>query len=460
MEARAASACIFLCALLSLRADAIVYEVNSAGDASDANPNDGICETQTPGVCTLRAAVQQANVTGGEIRIPAMTITLGDTIDITHDMTLAGAGMRRSIVSGNALFRIFHVGDFPNHTPVVSISDMTLRDGHVPDYGGAIYVVQTQLTVERCFFANNYSSGYGGAILADYLTDLRIRDSVFTDNHAAATSGEGGALFVYNSTSTFLNTAIYQNSAGSAGALGFSRASGTLTNCTIGGNLADANGGGIALFSDTQAGSSVGLYNTTVAGNRATSGSGGGIYVADNTSSSAAIQNTIVSSNTRIGKGVVVSSDCAGTIASQGSSIVSGICTVSGSYSTANPLLGPLQDNGGTNGPTYALMSGSPAIDGGSLGGCPLVDQRGVQRQTGGHCDMGAYEHAPCGDVDGDGSVSLADIFFLINYLFAGGPSPPGLANVNGDGTITIGDVFYLVNALFAGGPAPNCPGT
>lgn len=42
------------------------FVVNSTGDASDTNTADNICQTATPGECTLRAAIQQANVTGGQ----------------------------------------------------------------------------------------------------------------------------------------------------------------------------------------------------------------------------------------------------------------------------------------------------------------------------------------------------------------------------------------------------------
>ena len=90
-----------------------------------------------------------------------------------------------------------------------------------------------------------------------------------------------------------------------------------------------------------------------------------------------------------------------------------------------------------------------------------MTDQRGVPRSgKGSSVDLGAYERAPCGDVNGDGAVDVADVFFLINALFAGGPPPLGLANVDQSGTIDVSDVFYLINALFAGGPAPVCPGT
>jgi len=59
------------------------------------------------------------------------------------------------------------------------------------------------------------------------------------------------------------------------------------------------------------------------------------------------------------------------------------------------------------------------------------------------------------GDANADGSVNVGDIFYLINHLFANGPSPTGRGDANGDGTVTVGDVFYLINFLFAGGEAP-----
>jgi Bacterial Ig-like domain (group 3)/Dockerin type I domain len=60
------------------------------------------------------------------------------------------------------------------------------------------------------------------------------------------------------------------------------------------------------------------------------------------------------------------------------------------------------------------------------------------------------------GDANGDGSVTVGDVFYLINSLFAGGPAPIGPGDANGDGSLTVGDVFYLINYLFAGGPAPH----
>jgi len=37
---------------------------------------------------------------------------------------------------------------------------------------------------------------------------------------------------------------------------------------------------------------------------------------------------------------------------------------------------------------------------------------------------LGAFEVEPIGDANGDGLVDVNDVFYLINYLFAGGPVP------------------------------------
>jgi hypothetical protein len=127
---------------------------------------------------------------------------------------------------------------------------------------------------------------------------------------------------------------------------------------------------------------------------------------------------------------------------------------------TADPLLGPLKYNGGLTA-TEMLSPSSVAVNYVLSQGCPgisgvlTVDQRGVKRPIGPYCDLGATELEPVGDVNGDGSVTVLDVFSLINFLFAGGAVPFGRANVNGGSTVDVADGFYLINYLFAGGPAP-----
>lgn len=63
------------------------------------------------------------------------------------------------------------------------------------------------------------------------------------------------------------------------------------------------------------------------------------------------------------------------------------------------------------------------------------------------------------GDPNHDGIVNIADVVYIINYLFKEGPAPnpyeSGDANCNGK--VTISDAVYLVNYLFKGGPKPAC---
>jgi immune inhibitor A len=71
--------------------------------------------------------------------------------------------------------------------------------------------------------------------------------------------------------------------------------------------------------------------------------------------------------------------------------------------------------------------------------------------------NLGATGGTVDGDLDGDGSVTIADVVFLINYIFMGGPAPQplSLGDVDCSGSINIADVVYLINYVFSHGPAP-----
>jgi Zn-dependent M28 family amino/carboxypeptidase len=61
------------------------------------------------------------------------------------------------------------------------------------------------------------------------------------------------------------------------------------------------------------------------------------------------------------------------------------------------------------------------------------------------------------GDPNTDGVIDVADIVFILNYLFVNGPPPDPLAtgDVNCDGEVMVDDLVFLINYLFAGGPPP-----
>jgi hypothetical protein len=70
-----------------------------------------------------------------------------------------------------------------------------------------------------------------------------------------------------------------------------------------------------------------------------------------------------------------------------------------------------------------------------------------------------------CGDANGDSTIDISDVVFLIAHIFSGGRAPgdcnyaKGRGDANGDGAADISDVVYLIARVFSGGPAPHCQG-
>ena len=67
------------------------------------------------------------------------------------------------------------------------------------------------------------------------------------------------------------------------------------------------------------------------------------------------------------------------------------------------------------------------------------------------------------GNVDGDASddINIADLTYLVAYMFKNGPAAPCVdeGNINGLGEIDITDVTRLVGYMFKSGPPPaDCP--
>ncbi|HSG99588.1 MAG TPA: choice-of-anchor B family protein, partial [candidate division Zixibacteria bacterium] len=83
---------------------------------------------------------------------------------------------------------------------------------------------------------------------------------------------------------------------------------------------------------------------------------------------------------------------------------------------------------------------------------------------------LGAYDTAiiaDCcvvpGDADHSGTLNIADVSFVIGFIFSGGAAPPcqAEADADGSGSVNIADVSYVIAFIFSGGPAPTaCPGS
>src|SRR5262249_49366691 len=135
------------------------------------------------------------------------------------------------------------------------------------------------------------------------------------------------------------------------------------------------------------------LINSTISGNAALRGSG--ISNSRASETTVKLTNSILAGNiTRTG---LPAPDCSGALIVAGPNWVGDLtgCTITGPA----PLTGVpnlfLADNGGPS-QTVALLPGSPAIDAGNDAICAAppvngVDQRGVTRPQGPHCDLGAY---------------------------------------------------------------------
>ena len=129
---------------------------------------------------------------------------------------------------------------------------------------------------------------------------------------------------------------------------------------------------------------------------------GGGLYITATAIVTA--QNTLLADNSRrFHIDLPVPDDCYALVTSLHSlghnlietttnCLISG--TMLGNITGQDPLLGPLQNNGGST-LTQAPLRGSPAIDHGDDLNCPLIDQRGFRRPIGLHCDIGAMEYSP-----------------------------------------------------------------
>jgi CSLREA domain-containing protein len=291
--------------------------------------------------------------------------------------------------------------------------------------GGAIQQGGT-LSVSRSRFTGNQASHSGGAINCNSASlACTISGSTFNANSASGGPG-GGAIGFFNNGPK------------------------TVTSSTISGNSSSPPGGGIRAFSGP-----VTLSFVTIVGNTTSAGDGGGIaQTFDNVTMSGSILANNVDSGGE-------APDCAGTITSGSHNLVKTLtgCTFSPilDITGQDPILGGLEENGGPT-MTHMPQAGSAAIDGGAGAACGVTlttDQRGVNRPIGVSCDIGAAEVEPISDASGDGVVSVVDVFYDINFLFAAGAAPKGRADANGDDAIDVLDVFFLINYLFAGGPAP-----
>jgi len=358
-----------LAALSSTALATTTWYVNgvSGSDSNDCN------SVATP--CKTVGHVISLATSGDSIRVAAATYK--ENLTIGTSLQILGSGAKTTILDGGGGGRVVTIFSSTAH---VTLSGVTITHGFSAGSGGGIFNRGTLTLVASTLSGNLVGLGTvcfqtcstaGGGIWSAAGSHSTIKNSTVSGNEVelicqtASCSTKGGGIYNMGSLS--------------------------LTNSTVSGNVlfrglhegAGIYNGGIAKIS-----------NSTIAGNMdgPAGGSGGGIYDLNG----ATLQNSIVANNS--------DGNCNRTINSDGYNLSSDTtCNFgsAGDLNSTDPMLGPLQYNGGQT-QTMSLPSGSPAVDAGNPTGCTdgfghllKTDQRGKARpdpeDTGG-CDMGAYE--------------------------------------------------------------------
>jgi hypothetical protein len=320
---------------------------NSAADSAGLANNGGTMTIADSTICG-NAATGDGVAGGGVDNYTGATLTiLGSTISGNY----AGA-------YGGGIDNI--------EGATATVVDSTISNNHTDGLGGGIYTYNATLTIITSSLRDN-AAAYGGGLYNNSYQNMStamITDSSISNNTALQGGGidndNGATLMVTGST-------LSGNTAGSGGGLHNYAGTVTVAESTISGNTASGNGGGLANNSGTLT-----MTESTIADNTViNSGYGGGLY----NNQMMTTRNVIIAGNTATN-----GPDVSGNLGSQGHNLISNDAEASGFDLTdllnLDPLLGPLQDNGG---PTFtmALLDGSPAIDAGDNTDAPDWDQRG-----------------------------------------------------------------------------------
>lgn len=377
--------CLLLCLLFSLFASAVQAATLTVNNNSDS------------GSGSLRGQIAAA-ASGDTINFAAdLTIVVGSTLNIAKNLTIDGTGHNVAVDGGHAV-TVFQIAAGAN----VHMTYLTVQNG-TSSIAGGIGNSGT-LTLDHCTVSGNASGtgGQGGGILNAHGV-LTITNSTISGN----TSPTFGAGIANVGTMTLTNSSVSGNSipAGGTGSGGgiYNDGAATLTNCTVSGNsapgTADTNKGGGGIHVDFGL---MTITNCTISDNSSVNGND--ILVR----SQLTLANTILAGSCALVSGSIFT-DNGGNVSG-----VSG-CAFTNAASKANAALnlGALQNNGG---PTQTILpgTGSAAIDAGIDSVCTAapvngLDQRGVTRPQGGHCDSGAVEvnqNALTVSVTGSGSIS------------------------------------------------------
>ncbi len=452
-------------------------------------------EDNSDGDCSLREALRAANdntaadncVAGSGTGTDSIYVAVAGIIAVnqamlvTERVTIFALGMNTLTLDAHSSSQIFIV-DMPDDSHDFKLSLMTLKNAGDALPGGAVWLKRggaftfegirfadnasngsqgkggaiattlprhdaSTLTIKRCVFSGNQTSGTGGALAiqgfpaAEPVTHLNISESTFSDN---SSTGSGGAIYSDDVTTSINidHSRFDGNDSGKAGGAILvqapdSTALAYITASTFAENHASTDGGalsvhdGVILIDNSSFSKNI---SDTSFGNAISARFSAVVAMFHNSLINNDYKNRVIDKALSISDGASLSmghsivyspassaeQECHvqagnGTYNSLGFNIdTSGTCT---SEATDQPMTDPqlmtLADNG--DGSSYVeLLSflprpGSPAVDGGKTGPCKTVfgaslgeDERGQPRPASGsgdRCDIGAVEFQAADDV-------------------------------------------------------------
>jgi hypothetical protein len=339
------------------------------------------------------------------------TIVTSEEIPIDNDVLLDGGG--NLTVEGNHGDTLFRVTE----DTTAELHGFTMTNASM----GVWVAESSTLTMSSCLVAQSAGEGIYSrgtlrvvdsvvsamGVMNDHGPMLTVADSVVSwiDNQGTSAMVSGSTIATIGNygtaTMTVTDSTISSGGISNSGTL-------ALIGCTVSGNTGRLGGGIYNIEGRLE------ITNSTISGNQATQ-LGGAIY----NSGTVILTNATIAGNTAAGEsdasifmlrtGVVQSSaslidgECGqyegleATWISVGYNIESpgdtcGFDQTGDQASVPDPMLGPLQNNGGPT-ETHALLPGSPALDRIPVVDCEVSDdQLGVARPQGPACDVGAFE--------------------------------------------------------------------
>ena len=318
-------------------------------------------------------------------------------------------------IDGQNLSNIFAISGATTDVSLVSLNIINGRDT-TSIGGGAVKATSASTGMLQIVFSNLSgntvaapASGSGGAV--NHTGQVVAAFSNFTGNSTYA--GFGGAIYSKDGSIASIGSTFSGNSANIGGALATNTGDIGVILSTISGNSAGggivSSAGGIFTFDGD-----IAVQRSTITGNMAPVAGGIGPF-ANNSGESLTIQDSIVAgnlanvtpdfyapgggaANLMVTNSLIGRSDNTSLTPTFGNTPDAMGNFIGGNGGAGiDPMLGPLQDNGGLTF-THALLPGSLAIDSGSnTFGAALNDQRGPPflSRFNGTDDMGAFEFQP-----------------------------------------------------------------